>query len=102
MAAGLVDESVNNAQTEAGFLVALLGRKKRLKHLARHIRRNALAGVSDGEHHIVADGDVRSLGGVILVECRVGRFDEQTVFKTSSINCSDTPLSIPASRAIPA
>ena len=85
MAAGLLDESANNAQTEAGSLAALLGRKGRLKHLAQHIGRNALAGVSDGEHHIVADGDVRNLGGTILVECRVGRLDEQTAFKSDEV-----------------
>src|SRR5439155_2112319 len=50
----LLDEAVDHAQPEAGSLAHLLGREERLEHLVANRRRDALAGVLHGDHHITS------------------------------------------------
>src|SRR2546428_274924 len=65
------------AQPEAGSLAHLLGREERLEHLVANRRRDALAGVLHGDHHITSRLSLAVRPGVVLVEMDVAGLDHE-------------------------
>ena len=53
-AAGLLGESVDHAEAEAGALAHLLGGEERLEGAAGDLGRHAGAGIGHGDHDVVA------------------------------------------------
>ncbi|GJD67564.1 hypothetical protein MMMDOFMJ_0480 [Methylobacterium gnaphalii] len=74
---GLPDEPENLAESEPGALADLLGGEERLEGLGGHLRRHAGPGVCDGDHHVLALRDAEIVGGVALVDMRIGGLDGQ-------------------------
>jgi len=59
VAGGLLDESIDHAQAEAGALARALRRKERVEHLVEHPGGNAVSGVADGDQGIVRRAERR-------------------------------------------
>ena len=52
VAVRLLDEAVDHAEAEAGALADFLGGEERLDDLVEQMRRDAAAGIADGDQHV--------------------------------------------------
>src|SRR3546814_9026239 len=75
MSPGLLDETIDHAEAEASPLTFLLRREERLEHFLANLRRDASAGVGDGEHDVVPGRDVDILCGVVRIEVLIGHLN---------------------------
>ena len=82
MAARLLDEAIDHAQSEAGALAHVLGGEERLEGACQHVRRHPDAGVADRDHHVLPRLDLRR--GLIGVEFGNSRFRSSAARRSAS------------------
>src|SRR6185436_13483581 len=77
LAAGLLDEAIGLAQSEASALPRLLGREKRMERLLLNFPRHSGTGIAHRDHYILPGRHACVLLQIALVDGNVAGLDRQ-------------------------
>ena len=75
MAAGLLHEAIDHAESEPGAVALRLRREERLEDLVDNVGRNSATGVGHRDHDVLARGHLGVAFGVVIVEEGISGLD---------------------------
>src|SRR5690606_12786927 len=87
VATRLLDEAVNHGETEPGAAFILPRGEEGFEDALEQLWRYALAGITDGEHDVLARRQIQMLAGLIAFQTDVGRLDGEPASGRHGVTC---------------